>query len=153
MLRCLAVLTALTVIISFASCADRSAAIHPKPLDDVSFSCVIFNGPSSELKFDGHISSQTFTKWFQEDYGVGGERIETPPAATAVGALVLIHDNNPFAMPICTWTIESGHKYFACQSDSIGSAPMLSVCVESKTVDEFLEQLKRKLSELAEIAG
>ena len=56
MLRCLAVLTALTVIISFASCADRSAAIHPKPLDDVSFSCVIFNGPSSELKFDGHIS-------------------------------------------------------------------------------------------------
>ena len=92
-------------------------------------------------------------KWFQEDYAVGGERIETPLRATPIGALILMHDKNPLVMPICTWTIESGHTYFACQSDTIGKAPMLSVWTESKTVVEFLEQLKRKLSELADIAG
>lgn len=148
--RYLAAPIALTII-AFVACVDRGTWVQPNPIEDVKFNCVIFNGPTSVQKFDGEVSSRIFTKWFQEDYAVFGERIETPLSATSIGALILTNENNLLVMPICTWTIESGHTYFACQSDAIGKAPMLCVCTESNTAAEFLEQLKRKMSELADI--
>jgi len=150
MLRYLVLLTALTIIV-VAGCNNRAAVTQSK--SDVEFTCVVFNGPASVSKFDGKISLNLFTKWFREDYRVGGQRIEAPRNATVVGALILMNEPNSLIMPICTWTVESGHTYFACQSESIGNAPMFRVSTKSTTIDEFLLQMERRMTELANAAG
>ncbi|MDB2687179.1 hypothetical protein N9Y42_08195 [Mariniblastus sp.] len=151
MLRYFAIPIMLTLIL-LGACSGHVVEVQPAPNDAVKFTCVIFDGPASVQKFAGLVSSEKFTKWFEDDYNVGGQRIETPSSATAIGALVLTRKDKLLVMPICTWIIEPGHTYFACQSEAIGRAPMFSVCTESITTAEFLGKLKRNLSKLKESA-
>ncbi len=112
------------------------------------YSLVVFDGASSKTVVEGEIAQEEYKKWFTQDYAVGGERIETPKSANAIGALTIVNGEEVLVMPLCTWQIKSGQTYFACQSEAIGQAPMFSVCTESKTKAEFLKQMENKLAEL-----
>ena len=138
----------LSAVFSIAACSVESSATPPKDIDGVAFSLVVFSGASSETIATGKIPRNEYNSWFTKDFGVGGERIETPESAASFGALILLDGEQITTMPLSTWQIASGQTYFACQSVAIGKAPMFSVCLQSETKAEFLKQVKNKVTEL-----
>ena len=140
-------------VLLFAACSLGSTATPTNDNDGVQFTLAIFNGASSETIAQGSITRNEYETWFTQDCAVGGERIETPKSANSIGALILIDGDQILVMPLCTWQIASGHSYFACQSDAIGNAPMFGVCTESKTKNEFLNQIESKITGLAAAGG
>ena len=136
-----------------AACSIDSSAPPAASYDGVRFALVVFDGASSETIRQGNITRNEYETWFMQDYAVGGERIETPKSADSIGALFLVDGNKVLTMPLCSWRIASGHSYFACQSDAIGNAPMFSICTESKTKAEFLDQIDRKIKSFSANGG
>ncbi len=118
-----------------------------QPADGVKCACILFDGNKGhQTVFEGRIPQAQFVKWFKEDYRVGGERVETPPDATVIGALVLTDGEEILVMPMHSWSIR-GFTSFACQSIAIGKAPMFSVLEESKK--QFLATMKARLRKLS----
>lgn len=114
----------------------------PRPFK---YAAILFDHKSNEVKCAGRVSTEQFSKWFKRDYGVGGERIETPQDAVPFGVLILTDGDEIMTMPFYRW---DGPKdgYFACQSASIGKAPMFTVL--ERTEADFISSVRRKLSEL-----
>jgi hypothetical protein len=107
------------------------------------YSCVIFDRKDNQTVFKGVLDMQRFQKWFKEDYGVGGERVETPKDATVFGVLVLTDGEETLVMPLYTWGNDKG-RYFACQSHTIGRAPMFGVLAD--TQKNLIDRMKSELS-------
>ena len=130
------------------TCSHSCFAMSLDANGPAKFTAFIFNGAAAIEKFNGQIPQEHFLEWFTQDFQVGGERIETPLDAEPIGGLVLQDGKQLILMPICTWTLDSGTKYFACQSEAIGMAPKFSICVADVTADEFLERMREKLTGL-----
>ena len=109
------------------------------------FACILFDRKENQAVFQGHMNTHQFRKWFREDYAVAGERFETPKEATAFGALVLTDGDEILVMPLYTWGNRK-QKYYACQSHTIGAAPMFRVLEKSKK--RFLDKMKAELGKL-----
>src|SRR5574340_997711 len=108
------------------------------------FKGVLFGHPDNRVICEGRIPAGQFQKWFKKDYPVGGERVETPKDAAAIGALVLTDGEEVLIMPLYRWG--SGRDtHFACQSAGVGRAPMFSVVEQPQ--ETFFQVIKRKLAE------
>ena len=108
-------------------------------------SCVLFDHKDNQTVLTGHVAATKFEKWFKRDYGVRGERIETPKNATVFGALVLTDGSDIRVMPCYTW--RAGQlTYFACQSHEIGHAPMFTVIETSQKA--FVKSMKARLNDI-----
>ena len=112
----------------------------------VKFACVLFDHKQDQVVLEGQISTDKFQKWFKQDYAVEGERLETPSSASVFGALVLTNGEEILVMPLCSWGTDQD-RYFACQSNAIGKAPMF--CVLEQSQKDFLAALKSQLGKLA----
>ena len=107
---------------------------------------VVFDHEANRVICEGRISARQFQKWFKRDYAVGGEQVEVPQNATALGALILSDGDEILVMPLYRWGSETV-KYFACQSHTIGRAPMFHVLKKSE--EEFFRAVKSALAELS----
>lgn len=144
------VATALLLTIPFLVDSHQLASTVDSD-DCVHYSCVMFKGPTTEVKFTGRMDWKTYEKWFVKDAPFySGERIEIPPTAEAIGVLVLRDNENRLLlmMPICKWDSTFPEPCFACQSESFGKPPVFGLITRFKTLPEYLKQLKRELSNL-----
>jgi len=110
------------------------------------YSCVDFDHKQNQIVAKGRISREQFVQWFKKDYGVKGERVETPAHATAFGVLVLTDGVETLVMPLYTWELKK-QNYFACQSHRIGRAPRFRVFEKSRKL--FFDQMKLEFAKLS----
>ena len=139
---------AIALTMQFLACTCCCSADVLDETDSAKFRVLMFSGATATEKFNGQFGPEEFSEWFAQDYGVGGERIETPSDAKHLGVMVVQYREDLILLPLCTWTDDRENKYFACQSGAIGDAPKFSVCIECKTVEDYLGQMRRKLAGL-----
>lgn len=118
--------------------------------DCVHYSCIMFKGPTTEVKFKGQMDWKTYEKWFVNSFASSGSRINGPRTAESIGVLVLRDSQNRLLMmmPICAWHKKMSCPTIVCQSESHGKPPAFALATGDKTVPEYLEKMKRELSVL-----